>query len=182
MSLKSYDGGFTVPVVTSLLLAIAAVCLIGWLLFGTAFGADNVAPCLTKEQARAKWPKDWIFWHGLNHCWDNVRGRAKTANMPTGEVKIIVAPKPNRARKASRSDAFDANGNAADPSGKPVEIKGPSTYFPDLMPGRGTDDALMRPDPMTWWPVLIDIDNPPQFIPWQRRVSFLTTTTEGSTR
>lgn len=179
--MRGYSGSLTWLAVGIVLLSII-IALISIGMVVTALGADSIAPCLTKEQARAKWPQEWLYWHGVNHCWDNVRGRAKTANMPNGEVKIIVAPKPNRARKADRSDAFDANGNAAHFSGKPVEIKGPSTYFPDLMPGRGTDDALMRPDPMTWWPVLIDIDNPPQFIPWQRRVSFLTTPTEGSTR
>ena len=81
-----------------------------------ALEADNKTPCLTKEQARAKWPEDLIFWHGANHCWDNERGTAATASMADGTVKIIRAPKPNRAIKASREDMpaplIDASGNA----------------------------------------------------------------------
>jgi hypothetical protein len=166
MNMRNYEGSFTVPVVISLLLAIVAVCLIGWLLFGTALGADNAAPCLTKEQARTKWPQEWLYWHGVNHCWDNVRGRAATANMPNGEVKIIVAPKPNRAKRASREDALDANGNA---------VKRPSIFYPDLMPGPGVSGSMLRAEGMTWWPGLADFDEQPQFVPWQKRILFLTT-------
>ena len=66
------------------------------LVVGSAIAADNDRACLTKEQARAKWPKDYLYWHGVNHCWDNVRTYAK----------------PDRTHKSGKPPV-DANGNIA---------------------------------------------------------------------
>ena len=33
------------------------------------------AECLTYHEARAKWPKAHLVWHGSRHCWDNGRRR-----------------------------------------------------------------------------------------------------------
>jgi len=177
MGLRNYSGSFITPVAITILFAVAVICLMLWGIYGAA-GADSIAPCLTKEQARAKWPKEWLYWHTSHHCWDNVRGNANTANTADGSVKIIRAPKPNRTAKGSREDIeradLDANGNAVRHSNRTVKlIKGPSIFFPDLMSGPGVDDMMMRADSMSQWPVLMDVDAPPQFIPWQQRVSFL---------
>ena len=167
MKLRTYSGSLTWAAV-GIGLAIFLLLFIGiWAIVDVAFGADNSQPCLTKEQARAKWRTEWIYWHGSNHCWDNVRGSANTANKADGTVQIIRAPKPNRATKAGREDTtpLDASGN---------QIRGPSIYFPDLMPGTGVDGTMMRADSMSQWPVLMDVDAPSLFLPWQKRISFLT--------
>ena len=171
MNLKRYTGSLTWAT-AGIFFAIAALTLLALgLIINVAYGADNARPCLTKEQARAKWRTEWIYWHGSNHCWDNVRGTAATANKPDNTVQIIRAPKSNRATKGGREDtATDANGNNS--------IKGPSIYFPDLMPGNWTDGSMLRPDGMTWWPVLIDVDAQPQFVPWQKRISSSLTSQE----
>ena len=171
MKLRTYSGSLTWAAV-GIGLAIFLLLFIGiWAIVDVAFGADNSQPCLTKEQARAKWRTEWIYWHGSSHCWDNVRGSANTANKPDNTVQIIRAPKPNRATKGGREDtATDANGN--------IVTKGPPIYFPDLMPGSGTDGSMLRPDGMTWWPVLIDVDAQPQFVPWQKRISSSLTSQE----
>lgn len=172
--MRGYSGPLTWPVVIIVMLFIVGIFLAIWGLTNIAYGADNVARCLTKEQARAKWPKEWIYWHGSNHCWDNVRGTANTATAANGSVKIIRAPKPNRAAKEGRADtqpALDANGN---PAGLPIiRPTQPSIVYPSLMPGIWIGDDMLRPDGMSSWPVLIDIDDPPLFVPWQKRISFL---------
>ena len=121
MSLRKYDGSFTTAGVVIGLLAFAAMFLSIWAffdaLFGTTYSADGYnTHCLTKEQARTKWPKELIYWHTAHHCWDNVQGTANTASMADGTVKIIRAPKPNRTIKAGREDMpappIDASGNA----------------------------------------------------------------------
>src|SRR4249919_2561173 len=37
--------------------------------------AEGVEVCLTHEQARAKWPRDHLYWHTAARCWDNERSR-----------------------------------------------------------------------------------------------------------
>jgi hypothetical protein len=145
--------------------------------------AADVAPvCLTKEQARAKWPKEWLYWHTAHHCWDNVRGTANTASKADGTVQIIRAPKPNRAMKADRKDmaarpGFDTNDNMVRPlpksgSGRTIKVESPSIYFPDLMPGGGTVVAMLQTDAMTTWPLVADFDaDPPRFEPWRERIT-----------
>src|ERR1700693_2889318 len=26
--------------------------------------------CMTEHEARARYPTQWLFWHGAGHCWD----------------------------------------------------------------------------------------------------------------
>ena len=175
--MRGYRGSLTWATI-GIGLAVAALILIGvGLLVEAAFGADNAAPCLTKEQARAKWPKDWIFWHGMNHCWDNVRGTANTANKPDNTVQIIRAPKPNRATKGGRMDTpqVDASGNEVHHSNsQPVIGRGPTIFFPVLMSGGGTDDIMLRGEAMQTWPVIADFDvDPPLFLPWLRATTLI---------
>ena len=57
-------------------LALALAGALGLLLaLGlAALGADVNPACMTKAQAKAKWPKAWLYWHTAAHCWDNQRG------------------------------------------------------------------------------------------------------------
>ena len=50
--------------------------------------ADNDRPCLTKEQARAKWPKDWLYWHTANRCWDN----QKVGSVNRAHYRTVAGP------------------------------------------------------------------------------------------
>ena len=47
----------------------------------------------------------------------------------------------------------------------------PINFFSRPDAGSWTDGIMLRPDGMTWWPVLIDVDAQPQFVPWQKRIS-----------
>ena len=155
MGVKNYSGSFIVPVAVTALFAIAVVCLVMWLIFGTAFGADNAPPCLSKAEARAKWPQQIIYWHTINHCWDNV------------PVKVA------HARKTNKLPDVDASGNAirrrAAADVAVVRPQLPAVYYPTLMQGGGTTSDMLIPGSMTTWPLVADFDTEPTpFLPWQR--------------
>jgi hypothetical protein len=158
MSLKSYDGGFIVPVAIIFLLSVAVASLLVWLIFsGAAKGAD--IDCLSKAEARAKFPNQVIYWHTANHCWDNV------------PVKVA------HARKTNRLPDVDASGNAirrrAAADAPVVRPQLPAVYYPTLMQGGGTTNDMLAPGSMTTWPLITDFDTEPTpFLPW-RRVSAL---------
>ena len=174
---NSFTGTLTRAGVIVWLVVFALLFCAIWLIVDVAYGADNAAPCLTKEQARAKWRTEWIYWHGANHCWDNVRGTANTANKPDNTVQIIRAPKPNRATKGGRMDTpqVDASGNEVQHSNsQPVIGRGPTIFFPVLMSGGGTDDIMLRGEAMQTWPVIADFDvEPPLFLPWLRATTLI---------
>jgi hypothetical protein len=134
-----------------------------------AYSADSAQPCLTKEQARAKWPDLWLYWHGSNHCWDATRGSANTANKPDNTVQIIRAPKPNRATKADKSLPIDASGNATTRRVEKPISQGPVVYYPELMGGGGTSSDMLYPYVATEWQPITDFDmEPVPFETWQR--------------
>lgn len=167
MNLRQYSGSFFWPVIFVLGFAFLTVFMILWLVFAAA-AADTNPPCLTKEQARAKWPKEYIYWHGANRCWDNISVRAAhMASRPAtwGKQNSLKLAKPNP----------DSNGNVIHHSGRPIDLpqpQGPSIAYPTLMTGGGSTDDMLTPGSMTSWPLIMDFDvEPPQFIPWQKRIA-----------
>jgi hypothetical protein len=44
--------------------------------------------CMTQEEARKAFPRDHIYWHGKEHCWDNIgkRSQKPVANANTAEA------------------------------------------------------------------------------------------------
>jgi hypothetical protein len=154
MSLKSYDGSFIVPVAIIFLISIAVASLLVWLIFsGPAKGAD--VACMSKAEARAKFPKQIIYWHTINRCWDNV------------PVKVA------HARKAGKLPSVDASGNAirrrAAADAPVVRPQLPTVFYPALMQGGGTTSDMLQPGSMTTWPLVTDFDTEPTpFLPWLR--------------
>jgi hypothetical protein len=57
---------------------IAALMLSAFIAYWTAEivfqRAAHGASCLTKHEARERWPRRHIFWHSSDHCWDTHRG------------------------------------------------------------------------------------------------------------
>jgi hypothetical protein len=145
---------------------VSLVCL--WLSLEIAFGADVDNSCMTKAQAAAKYPGQWLYWHGPRHCWDNHSGRFSSRAGVYGKTNSLKLPRP----------PLDANANVTHHSGRPIILaeqtsaQVPTIMYPALMSGGGTDDTMLQPQAMVEWPLIIDIDvDPPQFIPWQRRIS-----------
>jgi hypothetical protein len=58
---------------------------------------DASPSCMTMREARAKYPRDHLYWHGPARCWDNQRGRTrhrmgKKPPVPAyGAVRLPVA-------------------------------------------------------------------------------------------
>ena len=141
--------------------------IIAALLIGTAYAADIDKACMTKPQAAAKFPGKWLYWHTPQHCWNDQPGHFASRVAVYGKQNSLKLPPP----------PTDASGNVAHHSGRPIEVQTqdrPTVAYPTLMIGGGTVDSMLRPASMTAWPLIADFDNdPPQFIPWRERVSFM---------
>jgi hypothetical protein len=71
-----------------------------------AFPALASPSCMTKHEARARYPTTWLYWHTERHCWDNHRGRHRTAKES--------APVQRAPQHAERLPSSDAAGIVAD--------------------------------------------------------------------
>ena len=98
--------------------------------------------CMTKQEARAKWPAKPIYWHGSNRCWNDQplssrRSTASPANTSDSVNKALAldlsAPRP----KATRTEVF----------------------YPSIIVNNSVSTDLFIGVPLTDWPVLIDIDS-----------------------
>ena len=77
--------------ITLILIVIVTVAVV---LAEKAFGADNLPPCLTQAQAKAKWPGRWLYWHTARHCWDNVNKTNKQYRPPVNHAIQDEPPGP----------------------------------------------------------------------------------------
>lgn len=154
---NSFTGSLTRAGVIVGLIVFALLFLAVWAIVDVAFGADAVTfnpHCLTKEQARQKFPKQTIYWHTANHCWNDVApGRAV-----------------NRIAKGPRQDTpLDASGNATARRVSPVTQGRPSIFYPEMMGGGGTSSDMLHPYVATEWQPITNFDEEPvPFIPWIR--------------
>ena len=66
------------------------------------------------------------------------------------------------------------NYQVVEKDGGTVWVKPPAevtTYYPSLIKGQHLNSEWLTPIPVFDWPLLIDIDSPNQFAPWDRRIS-----------
>jgi hypothetical protein len=134
----------TIWIAVVVVIAIAVVVFIGWSA-ASAFAAEPA--CLSHAQAKAKWPSDYLYWRTEHHCWYSGPRHSR----------MTVKPAIQHVSIARGTDV--------------AEQPGPTIAFPSLMQGSGTSDDMLRADAMTTWPAVMDFDDPPQFEPWQRRVT-----------
>ncbi len=157
LPLAHYDGSLTWATIGIAFAVLALSLLALALIVDVAFGADvGYNPhCLTKEQARAKFPNGVIYWHTANHCWNDVApGRAV-----------------NRIAKGPRQDTpLDASGNAtARRVSRSITQERPSIFYPELMGGGGTSSDMLHPHVASEWQPITNFDEEPvPFIPWIR--------------
>jgi hypothetical protein len=74
------DNDWNDSVATALLVcALSAIAIVAftWI----ALGADNEPACMTKEQARAAHPGQWLYWRTSKRCWYG-QGRATLKSQP----------------------------------------------------------------------------------------------------
>src|SRR5262249_42456347 len=99
--------------------------------------------CMTKQEARAKWPTKPIYSHGSSGCWNN---------QPLSSRRSTTPP-ANTSNSAAKALAFVS---APRPQAIKTEI-----FFPPVIVDNSVSANLFIAAPMTGWPVLIDIDQLP---------------------
>ena len=123
------------------MLGRAALTLIAFALIAPEVQASP--ECLTKQEARAKWPTKPIYLHGSSRCWNDQPLSSRRSTTPptntsdsaTKALAFVSAPRP----KATKTEVF----------------------FPSLIVNNSVSTNLLNSAPMTGWPVLIDIDQVP---------------------
>jgi len=109
--------------------------------------------CMTKEEARAKWPTKPIYRHGSSRCWNDqtLSGRPSTtrsANASDDATKTLALTIPVPRPKPTKTEIFFPSvvvKNSAD-----TDFTGTAAI---------TDTDLLIGAPITGWPLLIDIDD-----------------------
>jgi hypothetical protein len=136
------------PLVAALGLALATLLLVGL----AALGADVNPDCLTKAQAKAKWPKAWLYWHTADHCWDNRPGRRHGLHRQHG-TKAMAQDDVKR-KKSDR-----------------LKFVSPDDY--NELDAATDKDAFFRAEPLQLWPPIIQRQPHARFIPWEERIGTL---------
>jgi hypothetical protein len=120
------------------MLGRAAPLVIAFSLIAPAVQASP--ECMTKQEARAKWPMKPIYWHGSSRCWND---------QPLSSRRSTTPP-ANTSDSATKALAFVSTPL---PKATITEV-----LFPSIIVNNSVNTDLFNRAPMTGWPVLIDID------------------------
>ena len=115
--------------------------------------------CLTRTQAEQTRPHSHLYWHTERHCWDVT---------PVGQYHGHGSAPTER-----QATTTPVNYQIVEKDGGTVWVKPPgevTTYYPSLMQGQRPEPEWLTPTPVFDWPLLIDIDSPNRFAPWDRRI------------
>lgn len=132
---KPEDENVRTLVLLSIALATLALLAISALV---AMGSDA---CKTYEQARAQWPRDHLYWHGSEHCWDNHRKHS---------------PAPDRLKRVYAQ------------AGKPQLAKDDFEHTYNEIDAIADRDPFFNARPIPYWQ--IERVYFPRFIPWEQRI------------
>jgi len=107
--------------------------------------------CMTKQEARAKWPAKPIYLHGSSRCWNDQplsssRSTTPAANTSDSATKALALDSSASRAKATKTEIFFPS----------VVVK--NSVSTDFFTGTSTSTDLFTGVPMTSWPVLIDVD------------------------
>jgi hypothetical protein len=97
--------------------------------------------CMTKQEARAKWPSKPIYWHGSSRCWNDQPLSSRRSTTPSAHTSDSV----------KKALAFDLS--APRPKATKTEV-----FYPSIIVSNSVNTDLFIGAPLTGWPVLIDID------------------------
>jgi len=97
--------------------------------------------CMTKQEARAKWPTKPIYWHGSNRCWNDQQLSSRRS----------TAPPANTSDSVNKALALDLS--APRPKATKTEV-----FYPSIIVNNSVSTDLFIGVPLTGWPLLIDID------------------------
>ena len=116
-------------------------------------GVQASPECMTKQEARAKWPTKPIYLHGSSRCWNDqpLSSRPSTippANASDSATKTLALTVPVPRPKPTKTEIFFPS----------VVVKNSaSDFFAGTAAITVTD--LFTGAPITGWPLLIDIDD-----------------------
>jgi len=107
-------------------------------------GVHASPECMTKQEARTKWPTKPIYSHGSSGCWNNqplsshrsTASPANTSDSAAEALAFVSAPRP----KATKTEIF---------------------FPPVIVDNNVSANNLFIGAPMTGWPALIDFDQLP---------------------
>ena len=97
--------------------------------------------CMTKQEARAKWPTKPIYWHGSSRCWNDQPLSSRRSTTPSANTSDSV----------KKALAFDLS--APRPKATKTEV-----FYPSIIVNNSVSTDLFIGVPLTGWPLLIDID------------------------
>jgi hypothetical protein len=90
------------------------------LLSSTAYASPT---CLSKGEARDRWPTTHLYWHGEDHCWDNRQGGRRYQIKPIPNTKPFI---DKRAYIAQAEEAKPVAETKSDPwydTHQPLKVK-----------------------------------------------------------
>jgi hypothetical protein len=119
------------------MLGRAAPLVIAFSLIAPAVQASP--ECLTKQEARAKWPTKPIYSHGSSRCWNDQPLSSRRSTTPPANISD----------SASKAHALDLS--TPRPQAAKTEVFLPSITVNDI--------DLLNGAPMTGWRVLIGIND-----------------------
>jgi len=128
----------------------AAPLVIAFALIAPAVQASP--QCMTKQEARAKWPAKPIYLHGSSRCWND---------QPLSS-RHLTTPAVNTSDSATKALALDSSAPRA--KATKTEIFFPSVVVKnsastDFFTGTPASTELFAGAPMTGWPLLINVDD-----------------------
>ena len=102
--------------------------------------------CMTKQEARAKWPAKPIYLHGSSRCWNDQPLSSSRSTTPPANATKALALDPSTP-KATKTEIFFPS----------LVVKNSAST--DFFTGTSASTDLFSGAPMTGWPVLIDVDS-----------------------
>jgi hypothetical protein len=118
--------------------------------------------CLSRTQAKQNWPHSHLYWHTERRCWDVT---------PVGQYHRPAYVPAGLAATEGQTTPTPVNYQVIEKDGGAVWVKPPAkaaTFYPSLM--QDPEPEWLTPAPVFDWPLLIDIDSPNRFAPWDRRI------------
>ena len=78
--------------------------------------------CMTQEEARKAFPRDHIYWHGPQRCWDNVGKQRSQTPAANGNAAGSAAKRSDVNRRLRRPPSSTSAAPPSEPAGdKPAE-------------------------------------------------------------
>jgi hypothetical protein len=116
------------------------------------------------DASRAELAHSHLYWHTERHCWD-----VTPVEQYRRHVYVLAVPAQAERQTTQPTVNYQLiekdGGTVVKPAAKVT------TYYPSLMKGQNPEPEWLTPTQVIHWPLMIDIDSPNRFEPWERRIS-----------